>query len=72
MHFTLADMDMQELTLQQLQKSNSSLDEFSINLQAIERRLSSVEDIHSNVTSSRSPSSNEESNKAKQTKASVY
>jgi len=69
---TLADMNMQELILQQLQKANSRLDEFAINLQAIERQLSSVEDIHANVTSSSPPSSNEESDKTEQTKVSVH
>jgi len=37
---------MQELILQELQKANSRLDEFGINLQSIESRLSSVEECH--------------------------
>ena len=41
---------MQELILQELQKANSRLDEFAINLQSIESRLSSVEDHHANST----------------------
>ena len=65
MHSTHTGMDMQELILQELilqelQKANSRLDEFVVNLQSIKSRLSSVEDHNANSTSNSSLYSNEE------------
>ena len=57
---TLTGIDVQELILQELQKANSRLDEFGINLQSIESRLSSVEEYHESTITASSPSGNEE------------